>query len=1091
MNNFGRMLEEGSGVEMSESLAAEYYRKAAETGNSDGMLNYASMLLDGRGVDEDISKAVDYLKLSSDHGNPNAMITLAMLYEDGKYIKQDDFLAAKYYKLASDAGDSSAMVSYGCLLQDGRGVNLNLFEAVNYFRQSSDLNNNAGKFNYALALLEGKGITKNEALAAKLFQELIEAGDLYSKIYYGNMLENGIGIEKDEIKAAQLYKEASDEGSSRAMNFYGIMLKDGRGVSKNLELAAKYIKASADKGNYHAMLNYGLLLKDGLGVQKDEVNSVEYIKKAALTGEIPSAVYEYGMILLTGNEFIERNVVEGAKLILQAANNNNVNACKKYAQMSKDAEYLPKDIVTASKYYKQAADLGDVESMVQYGSMKFHGIGVTQNHIEALKYIMMAVHKNNAAAYNLLGAMYEHGTGVEQSDKLATQNYRISAELGDLDGMVNYGTMLEEGRGVEANEEEALKLYKKAADLGNRDAMLNYAGLIEERGNEEESAKYYKMSADNGDIDCMEIYASMLEEGRGVPINLSEASHYRKMIERAQEEINEPSEIAICNAAISTKGTTGTSSFVIHRASKEPTTHINLEEYKVIDTFESNTSSQLYIIESKAHEKFTAKVLYCQCETSEEQLAFENDIQPLFNINHRGINKLIGFSPKDFSKNLLPTLVSDYCINGSLQNILDDERKKEKKNEWNPTLKMICIIGISKAMEALHKSGILHCNLRPSNVLLDDLYEPKITEYGLYQLFFKYKLIHKTENNRERVYYIAPELLQDPTAKFTAKSDVYAFGFLLFEILSNEIPYCDVADPEDIAVKALSGYRPEFPPSISPAYQSLINRCWAKTPEERPSFSEICFELLERNIYMLEGAVQSVYQHYIQSLNPNGDHISVAKSFMPELMSLAMPHNNQEQLANANKGDLNACLYVGKSLIEGSNGFPQDLNIGRKYIETAVRANHVPSLLYYGILLADGTDDIETDVDRAMDLLKTASEMGESLAMVKLGKILVSKNKIEAIPLLKKASAKGCSQGKVELGIVIEKGLLGTTPNPTEAVRLFKSAAEMNEPSGIFNLGRCLIKGIGCTPDSKKGHDLVKKAASLGNVEAISYISNE
>ena len=86
-------------------------------------------------------------------------------------------------------------------------------------------------------------------------------------------------------------------------------------------------------------------------------------------------------------------------------------------------------------------------------------------------------------------------------------------------------------------------------------------------------------------------------------------------------------------------------------------------------------------------------------------------------------------SIKDPSK-FQPTILLEYCRNGTLQTIISNERKSIFVNEWTPTKKYISLLGITHVMQYLHENGIIHRDLKPNNVLLDDNFYPKLFDFG-------------------------------------------------------------------------------------------------------------------------------------------------------------------------------------------------------------------------------------------------------------------------------------------------------------------------------------------------------------------------
>eukprot|EP00605_Chrysophyceae_sp_TOSAG23-4_P001083 GSChrysophyteH1.ASY1.ANO1.1188.1 assembled CDS len=91
--------------------------------------------------------------------------------------------------------------------------------------------------------------------------------------------------------------------------------------------------------------------------------------------------------------------------------------------------------------------------------------------------------------------------------------------------------------------------------------------------------------------------------------------------------------------------------------------------------------------------------------------------------------------------------------------------------------------------------------------------------------------------------YMAPELLENKP--FNKSVDVYAFGVLLNELFTGEIPFFGL-DVPTIRDRIVKGERPHMPSyRVPPKVSRLVERCWAHTPSDRPDFSTVVDELLE------------------------------------------------------------------------------------------------------------------------------------------------------------------------------------------------------------------------------------------------------
>ncbi|XP_060726359.1 atrial natriuretic peptide receptor 1 [Tachysurus vachellii] len=197
-------------------------------------------------------------------------------------------------------------------------------------------------------------------------------------------------------------------------------------------------------------------------------------------------------------------------------------------------------------------------------------------------------------------------------------------------------------------------------------------------------------------------------------------------------------------------------------------------------------------------------------------------------------------------------IVTEYCLRGSLQDILENE---SITLDW--MFKYSLINDIVKGMAFLHNSVIVsHGNLKSSNCVVDNRFVLKITDYGLSSF--------RTESNSEdahcyyaRKLWMAPELLRmgSPPAGGTQKGDVYSFGIILQEVaLRKGIFYIEeeTLSPKEIVDRVALGEWPYLRPAINTQVHSeelglLMQRCWAEEPAERPEFSYIKVFLHKQN----------------------------------------------------------------------------------------------------------------------------------------------------------------------------------------------------------------------------------------------------
>ncbi|CAH9141889.1 unnamed protein product [Cuscuta epithymum] len=176
--------------------------------------------------------------------------------------------------------------------------------------------------------------------------------------------------------------------------------------------------------------------------------------------------------------------------------------------------------------------------------------------------------------------------------------------------------------------------------------------------------------------------------------------------------------------------------------------------------------------------KVAVKVLNDSKANGEE---FINEVGTLVKIHHANIVRLIGFCADGFKR----AVVYDYLPNDSLQKFISSPDSKKSFLGWK-SLENIAI-GIAKGIEYLHHGcdeRILHFDIKPHNVLLDDNLNPKITDFGLAKLYSREQSLISMTTARGTIGYMAPEVFSRNFGNVSYKSDVYSFGMLLLEMVS-------------------------------------------------------------------------------------------------------------------------------------------------------------------------------------------------------------------------------------------------------------------------------------------------------------------
>ncbi|KAK8890527.1 hypothetical protein M9Y10_035304 [Tritrichomonas musculus] len=285
----------------------------------------------------------------------------------------------------------------------------------------------------------------------------------------------------------------------------------------------------------------------------------------------------------------------------------------------------------------------------------------------------------------------------------------------------------------------------------------------------------------------------------------------------------------------------------------------------------------------------------------------KREIFSMRNLHHFNLLNMIGVT-------LTPPfcIVTDYYPNGSLHNFIRSEK-------FTPKLANMIALDIARALEYLHAQGMIHRNLKPSNILMNEDYRAIVCDFCLTRMASSVM-----SSELGSVQWMAPEILSQ-TGHYDITIDVYAYGMILYEMATHETPFNGLM-PLQVASKVLAGERPSFnfqateannnnnennqkdqpspsPNKVSPfgitgfssSYQNssqqntepapeadlpqksvlevsesimnLIRRCWSQEQSQRPSMHQIVAEL-ETGTIVFTGSDATEFRQWARKTSP-------------------------------------------------------------------------------------------------------------------------------------------------------------------------------------------------------------------------------
>jgi serine/threonine protein kinase len=216
-------------------------------------------------------------------------------------------------------------------------------------------------------------------------------------------------------------------------------------------------------------------------------------------------------------------------------------------------------------------------------------------------------------------------------------------------------------------------------------------------------------------------------------------------------------------------------------------------------------------------------------ETSGFIQRFKREAETVATLSHPHILKLFDYGEQDG----IVYLVMELLTGGSLGDLIPQgPLSMQEASRF--------LDEIAAALDYAHRRGVIHRDLKPQNVLLDEDRNAFLSDFGIAKLLDENTVLTQSGASIGTPAYMAPEQWQGQTVD--ARTDVYALAIILFEMLSGKLPF-NADTPYHMMhlhvserPPLMSNIRPDLPPSID----QLMARALAKQPEQRfPSGGEL------------------------------------------------------------------------------------------------------------------------------------------------------------------------------------------------------------------------------------------------------------
>jgi TPR repeat protein len=308
------------GVEQDLDKANEWYFKAAQQDDPDGLNNLGASYLSGEGVEKDEAKALELYLKAAGLGSAQAQYNLGINYYFGDILEKDLDKACFWCRRAAYQGHTTAQEMFGTLF---------------YF---------------------GEVVTQDYEQAIEWFSKAAEKDSEFSMYYLGECYLNGNGVRQDLAKAYDYYQKAANLGNPYAQDAVGVCLMFGFGVKQDYAKAFEYFQKAASPDNAggevnEAKLYLGICYYFGIGVKEDRVQAKSILEQMADD-------YEDAAELLKGTPLIPLSVTNVIKGFCQD------NGWYVYQRISMEGQLFPL-VLVGNKKIIIACDKQDIMPLVQ------------------------------------------------------------------------------------------------------------------------------------------------------------------------------------------------------------------------------------------------------------------------------------------------------------------------------------------------------------------------------------------------------------------------------------------------------------------------------------------------------------------------------------------------------------------------------------------------------------------------------------------------------------------------------------------------------------------------------------------------------
>jgi len=250
----------------------------------------------------------------------------------------------------------------------------------------------------------------------------------------------------------------------------------------------------------------------------------------------------------------------------------------------------------------------------------------------------------------------------------------------------------------------------------------------------------------------------------------------------------------------------------------------SIDRYHILEPLGEGGMAVVYKAFDTRLERYVAiKVITPSQEHSEQFLKrFEREARALAQLSHPNIIKVLDYGEQGG----LPYLVMEYIPGGTLKS-----RLKPEPMDWREAAKTL--IPIAEALDYAHQQGIIHRDVKPSNILLTASGQPMLTDFGIAKILQSDEATADLTGTGVGIgtpEYMAPE--QGAGHGVDQRADIYALGIILYEMVTGRKPY-EAVTPMAVLLQKMTEPLPR-PRQINPALPEALERVLVKSLAKEP-----------------------------------------------------------------------------------------------------------------------------------------------------------------------------------------------------------------------------------------------------------------